>query len=137
MSKISGPFLDRMDICITAEKVSPFDLRSGSAGEGSETIRNRVMAAHEKQKKRFEGLNISFNSQMGNREIEEFCRLGPAEEDLMKLHAGKHDMSARTYFRVLKVARTIADLAGSRDITEDALCDRCGGKEKKRDADHR
>ena len=104
MSRISGPFLDRMDICITAEKVSPFDLRSGSAGEGSETIRNRVMAAHEIQKKRFEGLKISFNSQMGNREIEEFCTLGPVEEDLMKMLAGKHDMSARTYFRVLKVS---------------------------------
>ncbi|MCR5475339.1 MAG: YifB family Mg chelatase-like AAA ATPase [Lachnospiraceae bacterium] len=123
MSKISGPFLDRMDICITAEKVSPFDLRSREASEGSEAIRERVMAAHEIQKKRFEGLGISFNSQMGNREIEKFCRLGSSEEELMKQLALKHDMSARTYFRVLKVARTIADLAGSADINEDALCE--------------
>ncbi|MBR6160194.1 MAG: YifB family Mg chelatase-like AAA ATPase [Lachnospiraceae bacterium] len=123
MSKISGPFLDRMDICITAEKVSPFDLRTGEKCEGSEDIRKRVMAAHRIQKKRFAGLGISFNSQMGNREIEQFCALGPAEEDLMKNLAIRHDMSARTYFRVLKVARTIADLAGSADINEDALCE--------------
>ena len=81
------------------------------------------MAAHEIQKKRFEGLGISFNSQMGNSEIEKFCRLGSSEEELMKQLAHRHDMSARTYFRVLKVARTIADLAGSADINEDALCE--------------
>ena len=58
---------------------------------------------------------------MGNNEIENFCALGKSETLLMKNLAQKHDMSARTYYRVLKVARTIADLAGTEDITEEAL----------------
>ncbi len=121
MSKISGPFMDRMDICIMAEKVSPFDIQSDEIPEDSGTIRQRVMAAHEIQKRRFQGLSISFNSQMGNKEIEKFCALGESETVLMKKLADRYDMSARTYYRVLKVARTIADLAGSENITEDAL----------------
>ncbi len=121
MSRISGPFMDRMDICILAEKISPFDIQSKDEPESSKEIRKRVMAAHGIQKWRFRGLPISFNSQMGNREIEKFCALGESETALMKKLADRHDMSARTYYRVLKVARTIADLAGSEDITEEAL----------------
>ena len=121
MSRISGPFLDRMDICIVAKKVSPFDIQEKRPAEDSASIRKRVMAACRIQKKRFDGLGISFNSQMGNREIEKFCVLGDKETSLMKMLATKHDMSARTYYRVLKVARTIADLAGQEDITEEAL----------------
>ncbi len=121
LSKISGPFLDRMDICVTAEKVSPFDIQSRELPEPSSAIRTRVVAAHERQKERFAGLNISFNSQMGNREIEKFCALGDAQERLMKMLADKYEMSARTYYRVLKVARTISDLVGSDSITENAL----------------
>ena len=121
LSKISGPFLDRMDICITAEKVSLFDIQSKEEPECSEKIRQRVMRAHEIQKKRFEGMGITFNSQMGNREIEKFCALGLAEESLIKEIASKRGMSARTYYRVLKVARTIADLSGQCHIDEAAL----------------
>lgn len=121
MSKISGPFLDRMDICVLTEKVTPFDIQSGSEPESSKIIRERVMAAHDVQKRRFRGSRILFNSQMGNREIEEFCRLGPDELALMKRLAIKYDMSARTYYRVLKVARTICDLSGQKDINEESL----------------
>ena len=101
--------------------VSPFDIQSGEAYERSDRIRERVMAAHEIQKERFRDLPIMFNSQMGNREIAKYCVLGSNERALMKTLAQKHDMSARTYYRVLRVARTIADLAGQRDITEEAL----------------
>lgn len=121
MSRISGPFLDRMDICITAKKVLPVDIQSNESPECSKDIRLRVIAAHERQKKRFTGLPISFNSQMGNREIEKFCVLGEKEMSLMKTLAERYDMSARTYYRVLKVARTIADLAGCDAIDEDSL----------------
>ncbi len=121
MSKISGPFLDRIDICITAERVSPFDIQSDEIPESSKIVRKRVMAAHEIQKRRFCGLPISFNSQMGNRQIEEFCVLGSRETALMRKLADRYDMSARTYYRVLRVARTIADLAGSENIGEEAL----------------
>ncbi len=121
ISKISGPFLDRMDLCIVSEKVSPFDIQAGEAPERSESIRERVMAAHEIQKERFRDIPIMFNSQMGNREIAKYCVLGSKERALMKTLAQKHDMSARTYYRVLRVARTIADLASQRNITEEAL----------------
>jgi magnesium chelatase family protein len=121
MSKISGPFLDRMDICILADKVLPVDIQSQDTPESSGTIRARVMAAHEIQKNRFENLPISFNSQMGNNEIERFCVLNQSQQTMMKKLAVKHDMSARMYYRVLKVARTIADLAGAEHITDEAL----------------
>ncbi len=121
VSKISGPFLDRMDICITAEKVSPFDMIKTGCAESSKQIKERVLAAHAVQKERFRNLPISFNSQMGNREIEKFCALGENELEIMKNLAVKHSMSARTYCRVLKVARTIADLAGSENIDENAI----------------
>lgn len=121
MSRISGPFLDRMDICVVTEKVTPFDIQSDKEPESSESIRKRVMDAHKIQKKRFAGSRILFNSQMGNREIEEFCRLGTDELALMKKLAIKHDMSARTYYRVLKVARTISDLSGQNEINEESL----------------
>ena len=128
LAKISGPFMDRMDICIAVEKVSLFEIQSDGPDEDSATVRKRVIAAHERQKKRFEGLGISFNSQMGNREIEKFCKLDPKEESLMRSIAAGHDMSARTYYRILKVARTIADLTGSGKITEEALCEAAGFK---------
>ena len=121
ISKISGPFLDRMDICVVSEKVSPFDIQSKDPAERSDAIRRRVMAAHEIQKERFKGLPIMFNSQMGNREIAKFCALGANESDLMRTFAEKHEMSARTYYRVLRVARTIADLSGQDTIGEKAL----------------
>ena len=121
LSKISGPFLDRMDLCIHADKVTPAQIRSPRTPEDSASIRKRVMAAHEIQKKRFSQTPILFNSQMGNRQIEEFCALGKVQEALMNELAQKYEMSARTYYRMLKVARTISDLAGSDSITEEAL----------------
>ena len=121
LSKISGPFLDRMDICIVAENISPADIQSDEKAESSADIRERVVRAHMIQKERFAGLTISFNSQMGTSEVERFCVLGSEESTLMKKLASRHDMSARTYYRVLKVARTIADLSGQKEIDEGSL----------------
>ena len=120
-SKISGPFMDRIDICVIAEKVTPLDIQSDEIPESSKQIRARVIRAHDIQKKRFAGLDITFNSQMGNREIEKFCTLGPDQSSLMRKLADKYSMSARSYYRVLKVARTIADLSGQREVTSEAL----------------
>lgn len=121
MSKISGPFLDRMDICVVTGKVTPFDIQSDEAAESSEVIRKRIVNAHRIQRRRFNGSRILFNSQMGNGEIERFCHLGEEEAVLMKKLAMKYDMSARGYYRALKVARTIADLSGQENITCAAL----------------
>lgn len=121
MSKVSGPFMDRIDICISVEKVTPHDLDKKDGSESSAMIRERVIRAHNIQQARFAGTNIKFNSQMSNKEIEKYCRLGAAESSLMRTLSEKHDMSARVYYRILKVARTIADLGGQRDITENSI----------------
>jgi len=121
LSKISGPFLDRMDLCIQANKVTCADLQGNELPESSKTIRERVIAAHDIQRRRFKGSGIQFNSQMGNRDIEKFCTLGKLETVLMSELALKQEMSARTYYRMLKVARTISDLAGREHISEEAI----------------
>ena len=116
MSKISGPLMDRVDICITTQKVSIYELNSDKRAESSNEIRKRVVAAHDIQKERFKGRSISFNSQMDNKDIEKYCHLGKAENDFIKSLAEKYDISARTYYRILKIARTIADLSGNEVI---------------------
>ncbi len=121
VSRISGPFLDRIDICINADKITASDIQTKERAENSASIRKRVMAAHRIQKARFEDSGISFNSQMGVRQVEKYCVLGAAEAALMKELAVRYDMSARTYYRVLKVARTIADLSGQDALDEPSL----------------
>ncbi len=121
LAKISGPFLDRIDICIPVEKVSIDQMQSAKRSESSADIRARVIKAHDAQKERFKGLNISFNSQMGNAQIEKFCALKKDEADLMRELSARYDLSARVYFRMLKVARTIADLGGHDEINTDDL----------------
>ena len=121
MSRISGPFLDRMDICVVSQRVSPFDILEKESGESSADIRRRVIAAADIQTERFRHLPVSFNSQMGNDLIEKFCELASCERELMRKLADRHQMSARTYYRVLKVARTIADLSGQERIDEASL----------------
>ena len=113
IGKISGPLLDRMDICLNAEKIMPSELMNSpeNISDTSEVIRNRVLAAHEIQKDRFKDSGILFNSQMGNKEIDKYCRLSPDVGKILETLALKHDMSTRSYFRVLRIARTIADLS--------------------------
>ena len=121
LSKISGPLLDRIDVCIVARKVSPTDLLNKKEEESSETVRNRVILAREIQKERFKGTGISFNSQMNNAQIEKYCVLGNNESSLLTELATKHDISARSYFRILRLSRTIADLGGEEIINEKHL----------------
>lgn len=89
--------------------------------EPSAAIRERVMAAHNIQRERYKGQGITFNSQMNNKMIEKYCRLDKTETDILTELAIKHDLSARSYFRILRVSRTIADLAGSDTIREEHL----------------
>lgn len=116
MSKISGPLMDRIDICINTQKVSVSELNSSKQGESSLEIRSRVIKAHEIQKERFKNDGIMFNSQMNNKSIEKYCALGKEENEFMGQVAVKYDMSARTYYRILKIARTIADLDDSESL---------------------
>ena len=111
MGKISGPLLDRIDIHIEVEPV-PFEKLSDTrAEESSESIRKRVTAARELQTLRFEAHpNINYNAQMNTRQIRKYCKLDPTSSDLLKKSMERLSLSARAYDRILKVARTIADL---------------------------
>lgn len=126
LGRISGPVLDRMDICVEAMPMEFHDIVDHERGECSEDIRKRVMAARERQKLRFAGTAIQFNGDMGAGEVEKYCKLGPDESRYMEKMFVTMKLSARAYHRILKVARTIADLAGSRDIREihlsEAVC---------------
>ena len=126
MGRISGPILDRIDICIEAAKIDVSELSHGTqCNESSEEIRRRVMRTVEIQKKRFVNEGISFNSEMNPRQIQKYCKLGMKEQRLMEQIFNTMDLSARAYHKVLRVARTIADLEQcdhieSRHITEAA-----------------
>ncbi len=116
MNKLSGPLLDRIDIHIEVQKVEFDQLTEKRKGEKSEEIRKRVLKAREIQQQRYEHLKISYNAQMGSREIEQFCELDETSVNLIKMAMEKLNLSARAYDRILKVARTIADLEGSENI---------------------
>lgn len=114
LGKISGPLLDRIDIHIEVTPV-PFEkLSDDRKGEGSLVIRQRVTAARELQTTRFRELpNIHYNAQMGTGQIREYCRMDATSLTLLKTAMERLNLSARAYDRILKVARTIADLEKS------------------------
>jgi magnesium chelatase family protein len=118
VSKISGPLMDRIDIHIDVPSVNYRELRSGNVPESSGDIRKRVIAARELQLQRFQsgGERIYANAQMGSREIRKYCELGTDAEHLLERAMVKQGLSARAHDRILKVARTIADLASSPTI---------------------
>lgn len=117
ISKISGPLLDRIDIHIQVQSVKYKELSSTATGEPSASIRERVIKAREFQLKRFKDKkNIFSNADMQSKDIREFCKIDNASEELMKMAITKLGLSARAYDRILKVARTIADLAGEENI---------------------
>jgi magnesium chelatase family protein len=117
-SKISKPLLDRIDMQIEVKKVKIEEITSNTPAESSGEIRVRVTRARNNQLQRFKGLKhkIFANGQMGNREIKKFCSLESEGEKLLKLAVDKLDLSARSYFKVLKISRTIADLEGAAAI---------------------
>jgi magnesium chelatase family protein len=115
--RISGPMLDRIDIHITVPRVDYEKLSDKRVGESSKTVRERVEAARDRQRKRFAGINgVSSNADMRPAEVRKFCDLDAACTNLMKTAMRQLELSARAYHRVLKLARTIADLAGSEKI---------------------
>ncbi|KIA84548.1 magnesium chelatase [Kaistella solincola] len=110
MNKLSGPLLDRIDIHIEVQKVEFDQLADRRKGEQSNDIRKRVLLAREIQTNRYKDSAIHYNAQMGPKEIEKFCELDEASQQLIKTAMDKLNLSARAYDRILKVARTIADL---------------------------
>lgn len=117
LGKISGPLLDRIDIHIEVTPV-PFEkLSEDRKGEGSLVIRKRVTVARERQTLRFEGLpNVHYNAQMSPKQIRAFCKMDDTSMMLLKNAMARLNLSARAYDRILKVARTIADLDRSEEL---------------------
>ncbi len=122
--KISGPLLDRIDLHVEVGRLEYEKLSSESPGESSENIQVRVQKARDIQTERFTNLKgIKTNSEMGIKEIKEFCQLGSDEQNFMKTAVVKMYLSARSYHRILKLARTIADLEGIPDIAINHLAE--------------
>ena len=121
LSKVSGPMLDRIDICTETSRVEYSDIVSTGKSESSEAIRSRVEAAHEIQRKRFAKYDYSFNSAMPSSHIRKYCVLDDRSSDYMKKAFDHLELSARTYNKTLKVARTIADLEAAENISLDHL----------------
>ena len=114
--RISGPILDRIDMHITVPMVHPEKLTESFKAEPSATIQKRVQAARDIQLKRFKGLKITSNSEMNNKQLKQFCNLDQQSILLLKQAITKLNLSARAFHRVIKIARTIADLEGSAKI---------------------
>jgi len=120
-SRISGPLLDRIDIHIEVPAVKYRDLADRSDGESSETICRRLERSRKVQQERFRGSKVNCNSQMTPRFIKRFCEPDDAGNRMLELVTDRLGLSARTYNRILKVARTIADLEGSEGIRENHI----------------
>jgi magnesium chelatase family protein len=122
LGRISGPLLDRVDLHIEVPAVKFREMAAVQTGETSAQIRERVIAARRLQHARFAGKpKITCNARMGPRELKQFCELDEATRDLLKLAMAEYNLSARAYDRILKVARTIADLAAAENIAADHI----------------
>lgn len=122
LGRISGPLLDRMDLCMTVPRARIEDLQ-GEAGreEPSSAVRSRVMAACERQKARFEGTGLRFNSDMRPPDLEKYCPLGTKEQGILRDFFESGGLSVRAYHRIIRVARTIADLEDCDRIQEEHI----------------
>ena len=120
LSPVSGPILDRIDICVEVARMEMKDLEKKSS-VNSAMMRERIGKARKIQQLRFEGTGISFNAQMGPTQIKEFCVLGSKEKNFVEQAFNALNLSARAYHKILKVARTIADLDGRDNISEEHL----------------
>lgn len=116
LRKLSGPLLDRIDLKIDVDRVAFVDLKSDKLEESSEEVKKRVDKARKIQLERFKGEKIYCNAKMNSRLIKKYCTIDDESEKLIETAFEKFHMSARGYNRILKVARTIADLAGSENI---------------------
>ncbi len=142
LGRLSQPLLDRIDICMQVPKLSYEELQEDGSEESTEEsgaesmaestaestaeIRKRVEKAHQIQKERFRGMAACFNSRLNVRDTEKFCRLGLAEKELLRQAFDRLSLSARAYHRLLRTARTIADLAGEEKVREEHILEALG-----------
>ncbi|HRY62983.1 MAG TPA: ATP-binding protein, partial [Patescibacteria group bacterium] len=114
--KISGPILDRIDIHIEVPRVDFNKLSAIEPGESSSAVRARVNAARRRQLERFQNMKIISNAEMSSEEVRRVCQTDSATQELLKNAVQQMRLSARGYYRILKLARTIADLANEENI---------------------
>ncbi len=122
-SRISGPLLDRIDIHVDVRAVEHTELRSRGTGESSAQIRERVIAARERQRQRFAGEKYLTNSRMSGKQLNKWCKLEDDAEFLLRSCLSELSLSARAHDRILKLARTIADLADSADVKSEHIAE--------------
>ena len=118
LGKISHPLLDRIDLQVEVKPISYEDMKETVQGEDSKTVRERVERARDYQKARFEGTGIMTNADIPDRDVEKYCRLSPSSQKLLDMAYKKYKFSGRSLHKVLKVARTIADLRDGGPITD-------------------
>jgi magnesium chelatase family protein len=124
LNKISGPLLDRIDLHVEVTPVAFSELSSTKTFEKSESIRERVVKAREKQAERYkDNPGVYCNAQMSSKMLKEICVISQTGSNLLKIAMEKLNLSARAYDRILKVSRTIADLAGSDEIKPEHLAE--------------
>ena len=124
--KLKGPVLDRIDICVAVEKVNVEDFGDKVSAVDSEYMRKRVETAHKIQEERFLKEPIHFNAQMNNPQIEAYCRLQEEARQILNQAYDKYHFSARGYYKIIKVARTIADLEESAEIRKGHILEAIG-----------
>ena len=115
-AKVSGPLLDRIDLQVEVDAVAYDDLSSEARAESSASVKERVDDARKIQRNRFEGSALTVNAEMGEREIRGFCKLNAECDAILRTAFEKMKLSARARARIIKVARTIADLDASENI---------------------
>ena len=122
LSRISGPLLDRVDLHVEVPQVKFQEITANRDGEPSASIRDRVIAARQIQEQRFDGnANVTCNARMQARDIKQHCQLADEPKNLLRMAMNELDLSARAYDRILKVSRTIADLAGADAINSEHI----------------
>lgn len=126
LSRISRPFLDRIDLCVEVPRISYKNLTATGEQENSEDIRKRVTTVRQIQYERYKKTGIRNNSSLGVNDLRRFCDLGPKEKKLMEKAFDVMDLTARGYHRVLKTARTIADMEGKERICKEHLMEALG-----------
>ena len=129
LSKLSGPLLDRMDLCVEMSRMKIGELTSPEETPYPNTsagMKDAVMRARQIQEERFSGTGISFNSQMAHADMEKFVELGEKEKKFMERAYDRMHLSLRSYHKILRVARTIADIDGNKKVElshlTEALC---------------
>ena len=123
LDHISAPLLDRIDITVEAGAVSYEELSGSGTGESSAAIRSRTERAQQVQRERYAGTRYRLNSDLDTEGVKRYCSLDRAGEKMMKSSFARLELTARSHIRILKVARTIADLEGQEQIGEEHLAE--------------